>query len=325
MPLQPRQNSAISMDKNHHRDISSLHVRQIDWLLLYYRIRTCMSEQTVLITGCSSGVGYASALSFVEAGWEVYATARDKADIQSLDERGCHTATLDITNQNHIEEIQAQIGDEQERLDCIVNNTGFGQFGPVEDFSPEQFHRQFAVNVFGPHRLIREMLPMMREAGTGRIINISSVAGAVAFPGGGVYAGSKAALEAMSDALRGEVEPYGIDVIIIQPGPVKTNPETQTSHNSATGDATESLSKTEQSGAYSTLYAILTDTRLIGGDGLGAVDAEEVASDVFQAASEPDPRPRYQSGRLASIGVFAQYLPAQWRDSLYRVLYERSD
>jgi short-subunit dehydrogenase len=103
-----------------------------------------------------------------------------------------------------------------------VNNAGFGQFGAIEDIPTSQVHRQFDINLYGPHRLIRAVLPKMRENEAGTIINISSVAGQVSFPTGGVYAGLKAALEAMSDALRSEVAPYDIDVVIIEPGPVET-------------------------------------------------------------------------------------------------------
>ena len=181
-----------------------------------------MQPKTVLITGCSSGIGRATALAFAEEGWTVYATARDPADIESLADAGCETAELDVTESDDIDRVVDRIIDEHGVISCLVNNAGYGQFGPVEDVPMDKVEQQYEVNVYGPHRLIRTVLPHMRREAEGTIINISSVAGRVAFPGGGVYCGSKFAIEGMSDALRAEVEPFGIDVVVIEPGPVKT-------------------------------------------------------------------------------------------------------
>jgi len=181
-----------------------------------------VQPKTVLITGCSSGIGRATALAFAEEGWTVYATARDPDDIEPLADAGCKTAALDVTDPTDIDRVVNRILDEDGVLSCLVNNAGYGQFGPVEDVPTEKIEQQYAVNVYGPHRLIKAVLPHMRREEDGTIINISSVAGRVAFPGGGVYCGSKFAIEGMSDALRAEVEPFDIDVVVIEPGPVKT-------------------------------------------------------------------------------------------------------
>lgn len=281
-------------------------------------------QQTVLITGCSSGIGRAAAHMFLEADWRVYATARNPADIETLGERGCQIATLDVTDDDDIDRVVDRIEDESGSVSCLVNNAGFGQFGAIEDIPTSQVHRQFDVNLYGPHRLIRAVLPKMRENEAGTIINISSVAGQVSFPTGGVYAGSKAALEAMSDALRNEVAPYDIDVVIIEPGPVETafpdraarEFQDETKENSRADDTQQ----IERSGAYESLYELLTDTKLVGGGGFGAVSAERVAEDILDAASSTSPQPRYQTGATARVGVLARFVPSTWRDTLYQKL-----
>ncbi|MFC6772219.1 SDR family oxidoreductase, partial [Halorubrum pallidum] len=180
-------------------------------------------QKTVLITGCSSGIGRAAAHAFSDEGWTVYATARNPADIETLGEAGCEIATLDVTDQSDVDRVVDRVLDEAGAIDAVVNNAGYGQFGPIEDVSTQKVHEQFDVNVYGPHRLIRAVLPSMRRERDGTILNVSSVAGRVSFPGGGVYSGSKFAIEAMSDALRNEVGEYGIDVVVVEPGPVRTN------------------------------------------------------------------------------------------------------
>ncbi len=179
--------------------------------------REHVQPKTVLITGCSSGIGRATALAFADEGWTVYATARDPADIETLEDAGCRTDRLDVTEQDDIDRVVDRILDEEGVISCLVNNAGFGQFGPLEDVPVEQVEKQYDVNVYGPHRLIRAVLPHMRREEEGTIINVSSVAGRVAFPGGSTYCGSKFALEAMSDALRAEVDQFGIDVVVIEP------------------------------------------------------------------------------------------------------------
>jgi Short-chain dehydrogenases of various substrate specificities len=261
---------------------------------------------------------------FLEADWRVYATARNPADIETLGERGCQIATLDVTDGDDIDRVVDRIEDESGSVSCLVNNAGFGQFGAIEDIPTAQVHRQFDVNLYGPHRLIRAVLPKMRENEAGTIINISSVAGQVSFPTGGVYAGSKAALEAMSDALRNEVAPYDIDVVIIEPGPVETafpdraarEFQDETKENSIADDTQQ----IERSGAYESLYELLTDTKLVGGGGFGAVSAERVAEDILDAASSTSPQPRYQTGATARVGVLARFVPSTWRDTLYQKL-----
>ncbi|WP_277554278.1 SDR family oxidoreductase [Halobaculum limi] len=266
--------------------------------------------RTVLITGCSSGIGRASAEAFLDEEWTVYATARNPADIETLGEReNCRIATLDVTDQEDVERVVDRILDEEGRIDALVNNAGYAQMGPVEEVPTDAVRDQFAVNVYGPHRLIREVLPAMRRREDGAIVNVSSAAGRVAFPGGGAYCGSKYALEAMSDALRNEVRQYGISVSLIEPGPVDTQFDDR---------ASSELDGLDHTGAYDSFYGLFEDYEAVGsGDGLVSVSPERVAEDVVDAASSTKPPARYPVGPLAKVAEVGRLVPARFADSLW--------
>ncbi|WP_323192003.1 SDR family oxidoreductase [Halostella sp. PRR32] len=268
-------------------------------------------EETVLITGCSSGIGRATAKIFLDEGWRVYATSRDITDVTDLAEAGCQTAALDVTDDDQIAAVVEEIIDDWGRIDCLVNNAGYAQMGPVEDVSVEDVHSQFDVNVYGPHRLARQVLPHMREQGDGTIVNLSSLAGRVSYPGNGVYCGSKFALEAMSDALRAEVSSFDVDVVLVEPGPVETN------FSKRVEDEVDTLERTS---AYDSLYRILDDTEAIGGGGPAAVPPRRVAEVILNAASSTEPAARYPVGPFANFFAYAGVLPAKWRDAAYRLV-----
>jgi Short-chain dehydrogenases of various substrate specificities len=270
-----------------------------------------VQPKTALITGCSSGIGRVTALAFADENWTVYATARDPEDIESLADAGCETAQLDVTEPDDIDRVVDRILDEHGVISCLVNNAGYGQFGPVEDVPMAQVEQQYEVNVYGPHRLIKSVLPHMRREEDGTIINVSSVAGRVAFPGGGVYCGSKFAIEAMSDALRAEVEPFDIDVAVIEPGPVKTG---------FTERAEDEVDAIDRSDAYEAFYSTFEDTQAIGGDGPGSVEPERVAEDIVDAASSTKPPARIPVGKVAAASVLARFVPDSARDSLWSLL-----
>lgn len=282
-------------------------------------------QKTVLITGCSSGIGRAAAHAFNDEGWTVYATARNPADIETLGEAGCELATLDVTDQSDVDRVVDRVLDEEGAIDALVNNAGYGQFGPIEDVSTAEVHEQFDVNVYGPHRLVKAVLPAMRRERDGTIVNVSSVAGRVSFPGGGVYSGSKFALEAMSDALRNEVSEFGIDVVVVEPGPVKTNfsrraqSEAGVEPDGGEDDASDE-DTSDRSGAYEEFYAMFEDAQLIGGDGPGAVEPELVAGAIYDAASATRPPARIQSGTAARVGVLARFLPDAVFDRGYELV-----
>ncbi|RAW44760.1 oxidoreductase [Halorubrum sp. 48-1-W] len=273
-------------------------------------------QKTVLITGCSSGIGRATAHAFNDEGWTVYATARNPADIETLGEAGCELATLDVTDGGDVDRVVDRVLDEEGAIDALVNNAGYGQFGPIEEVTTGTVHEQFDVNVYGPHRLIRAVLPAMRRERDGTIVNVSSVAGRVSFPGGGVYAGSKFALEAMSDALRNEVREFGVDVVVVEPGPVRTSFSDRVARE-ADPEASDGI---ERSGAYEDFYALFEDAKLVGGDGPGAVEPELVAAAVFDAASATRPPARVQPGTPARVGVLARFLPDAIRDKGFELV-----
>ncbi|EFW92621.1 oxidoreductase [Haladaptatus paucihalophilus DX253] len=272
-------------------------------------------DETVLITGCSSGIGRETALSFLADGWEVYATARNPADIQTLGEKGCHISTLDVTEADDVERVIDEIIDEHGHLDCLVNNAGYAQPGPVEDVPIEQVHAQFDVNVYGPLRLARAALSHMRERGKGTIINVSSAVGRVAVPGMGIYSGSKFALEGISDSLRGEVDEYDVDVVLVEPGPVDTEFYDR---------ASDEIEGVERSGGYDRFYEMYGDRQAVDGGMPGAVHPKEVADTILDAANVQHPDARYPVGTVAQLTDYARILPASWLDKLYGTVSELS-
>ena len=267
-----------------------------------------MSNRTVLITGCSSGIGRATAYAFLDEEWRVYATARNPADIEQLGDAGCDIATLDVTDSEDVERVVGRLIEEEGRIDALVNNAGYGQHGPLEDLREDLFLKQFDVNVFGPHRLVREVLPHMREREDGTIVNVSSVAGRLAAPGMGAYSASKHAVEGYSDSLRVEVEPFGVDVSVVQPGPVATEFRERVDNE---------LGRLDRTDDYADIYEFQEDASLFGADSPIAVHPDEVAEAVVEAAVTPDPEPRYVVGRAAQLMIYASYLPDRLRDRVF--------
>ena len=172
-------------------------------------------SRAVLVTGCSSGIGRATAERLAAAGFTVYASARRLDAVEGL--AGCRPLQLDVTDEASMRAAVAQIEQDEGAVGVLVNNAGYSQSGAVEGVPPAEAHRQLETNVFGPMRLTQLVLPGMREQRWGRIVNVSSMGGELTFPGGGWYHASKHALEALSDALRFELAGFGIDVVVIQP------------------------------------------------------------------------------------------------------------
>jgi NAD(P)-dependent dehydrogenase (short-subunit alcohol dehydrogenase family) len=174
----------------------------------------------VLITGCSSGIGRATALLLAGRGWRVYATARRVEAIADLEAAGCRFLPLDVTDETSMAAAVREVESEHGAVGALVNNAGYSQHGALETLTMERVRAQFDTNVFGPLRLAQLVLPGMRARGWGRIVNVSSMGGRLVLPGEGAYHGSKWALEALSDALRFEVAGFGVEVIVVEPGPV---------------------------------------------------------------------------------------------------------
>src|SRR6266511_2515234 len=181
------------------------------------------SERVILITGCSSGIGRATAIEAAARGHRVFATARIPETLRDLESRGrIRALALDVTDAASIRDAVASVLAEAGHVDALVNNAGYGQYGAAEDVTAEEWRRQFDVNLFGAIEAARAVLPAMREKRRGTIVNVSSVAGKIAIPFAAPYCASKHALEAFSDALRVEVAPFGIRVAVIEAGPIET-------------------------------------------------------------------------------------------------------
>jgi NADP-dependent 3-hydroxy acid dehydrogenase YdfG len=180
-------------------------------------------SKAVLITGCSSGIGHATAARLADGGWKVYASARRPETLSDLKERGCETLALDVTDETSMRAAVDAVTEAEGAVGVLINNAGYSQSGAVEAVPIDQARRQFETNVFGLLRMCQLVLPGMRAQRWGKVVNISSMGGRLTFPGGGLYHASKYAVEALSDALRFEVRGFGVDVILIEPGLIITN------------------------------------------------------------------------------------------------------
>jgi NAD(P)-dependent dehydrogenase (short-subunit alcohol dehydrogenase family) len=179
-------------------------------------------SKAILITGCSTGIGHATALRLAKAGHTVYATARRVESLADLRAAGARTLALDVTDEASMSAAVQQVVDEQGAVGVLINNAGYSQSGAMESLSMDDLRRQFETNVFGLVRMCQLVLPGMRRQHWGRIVNISSMGANFTFPGGGAYHASKYAVEAISDAMRFEVKGFGVDVVVIQPGLIRT-------------------------------------------------------------------------------------------------------
>lgn len=254
-------------------------------------------SRSVLITGCSTGIGRATAERLIRNGWKVTATARRVEAIKDLADAGARILPLDVTDEASMAAAVAGVEKEDGAVGVLINNAGYGLQGPFEEFAMDEVRRQFETNVFGLVRMCQLVLPGMRRQGWGRIVNVSSIGGKLVFPGGSFYHGTKHAVEAISDALRFEVRPFGVRVIIVEPGTVLTPfGDTALGSLAGAGDAgpyaafKEGLAGTVK-GAYEGALARL------------AISAESVAAKIEKALSARRPRSRYPVGAVARSGI----------------------
>jgi NAD(P)-dependent dehydrogenase (short-subunit alcohol dehydrogenase family) len=242
----------------------------------------------VLITGCSTGIGRATAERLAEDGWNVHATARRPEAIEDLAKRGCKIQALDVTD----ERSTASAVEEAEKdgpIGALVNNAGYSQSGAVETIPMESVRRQFETNVFGLMRMCQLVLPGMRGAGSGRIVNLSSMGGKLTFPGGGVYHATKHAVEALSDALRFEVKGFGIDVVVIEPGLIITE-----FGSTAAGSMSDQLGQSGPYAEFNAGVAKLTAEAYEGPMAKFGGGPEKVAAKIARALSARRPSTRYK-------------------------------
>jgi NADP-dependent 3-hydroxy acid dehydrogenase YdfG len=243
----------------------------------------------ILISGCSSGIGAATAAALARTGHTVYATARRVETLADLEALGCYPLALDVTSEASMAEAVQTVEAAHGRVGALINNAGFGEYGPIEESDLERVRAMFETNVFGLARLSQLVLPGMRRARSGRIINIGSMGGRITFPVGGFYHATKYAVEAISDALRVEVKPFGIEVILVEPGLIRTNFENRVNEGLEIGAATR-----ETDTAYGSLLAA-SDKNTTGGyaNNFMATGPEAVAAVVLRAVDTARPRARY--------------------------------
>ncbi len=246
------------------------------------------ASKAVLITGCSSGIGRATAQRLARSGWNVYASARRIESISDLATEGCKLLPLDVTDEDSMRTAVEKVKEDTGAVGVLINNAGYSQSGAVEDVAMEQVRRQFETNVFGLVRMIQLVLPGMRAQGWGKVVNLSSMGGRLTLPGGGFYHASKHAVEAISDALRFEVRRFGVDVIVVEPGVIKTG----------FGDAAvTSMGAASPEGAYGDFNAGVARAT-IGAYESGPMatlggEPDAVARTIEKAISARRPRTRY--------------------------------
>jgi NAD(P)-dependent dehydrogenase (short-subunit alcohol dehydrogenase family) len=247
----------------------------------------------VLITGCSTGIGRATAERLARAGMTVYATARRLDSIEDLKAAGCRTLALDVNDEASMRAAVDEVERAEGAVGALVNNAGYSQNGAVETVDLDDVRRQFETNVFGLLRMSQLVLPGMRRAGHGRIVNVSSMGGKLTFPGGGIYHATKHAVEALSDAMRFEVRGFGIDVVVIEPGLIKT---------AFVETSVESVPQDDGPyGEFNTAVAAVTAGAYDGPLGRLGGGPEAVAKTIERALKANRPRSRYKVTASARI------------------------
>ena len=264
--------------------------KTITWL---YQKRSM--EKVAVVTGSSSGIGFETSLALAREGYFTYATMRDvkKADkIQKIaDEESLSLKVieLDVDNEESAENAINTIIQEKGRVDVLVNNAGWGIWGTGEDVSVEEFKEQFETNFFSVVRMIQKVAPTMRNQGSGNIVNISSVAGRIGLPASTAYVSSKFAVEGLSESLRYELGQFGVNVIIIEPGVIKTN----------FFDSMKTAKKADEGGAYREItIKVITGVKMMAEMG---TSPKEVAQVIIKSLKEEKPLPRYIVGNDAAM------------------------
>ncbi len=240
----------------------------------------------ILLTGCSTGIGRATAELLARRGHTVYATARKPETLAELVDHGARALALDVTDEASMQAAVDAIVAEHGAVGTLVNNAGYGEYGTIEETSIDAVRRMFETNVFGLARLTQLVLPSMRGAGRGRVVNISSMGGRMTFPLGGYYHASKYAVEAISDALRNEVRGFGIDVVVVEPGITRSNFEETISGSDALAAQPDS--------PYAAMVASISEAnRDAYSNRMISASSESVAEAIVKAVESDRPRARY--------------------------------
>ncbi len=267
-------------------------------------------KKVVIVTGASSGIGKETVLRFLKEGYEVYAGARRLDAMRDIQQQGAYVYALDVTKGESIDAFVAKVVEQSGRIDVLVNNAGYGLYGSVEEMPLAMARDQIEVNVFGLAHMIQATLPIMRKQGSGRIINISSIGGKVWTLLGAWYHASKFAVEGFSDSLRNEVRPFGIDVVVIEPGAIKTE---------WSGIAAENVKKISGHGPYHAQAEATAN--LFTGEGANmSASPNVIANAIWHAAATRHPKARYSAPFAAGIIIGLRRLLS---DSLFDSLWGR--
>ena len=272
-------------------------------------------EKVALVTGSSSGIGYETSLSLAREGYFTYATMRDVKKEETIKKIAAEenlplkVIELDVDNEDSVQNAVKTIINEKQRIDVLVNNAGWGIWGTAEDVSIEEFRAQFETNFFSVVRMIQKVAPIMRKQGTGDIVNISSIAGRIGFPVSTAYISSKFAIEGLSESLRYELGPFGVDVIIIEPGVIKTN----------FFDSMKTAKKADDT------YKEITEKVISGVKMMAEMGTppKEVANVIIKSLKEEKPLPRYVVGNDAAMFLEAKKMKTdiEFENYLKKELY----
>lgn len=270
-------------------------------------------QQVVLVTGASSGIGEAAVRALLRAGYTVYAAARRIERMEALAHDGARLLALDVTDDASLTDGVRKVLAEAGRIDVLVNNAGYGSYGSLEEVPLEEGRRQFEVNVFGLARLTQLVLPGMRQRRSGTIVNVSSMGGQFYEPLGAWYHATKFAVEGLSDSLRIELRPFGVRVVVIQPGSIRTE---------WGGIARDALLATSGGGPYAKgARRVAGILKLADRRGMGS-SPEVVADAIVEAVQSPRPAPRYRVGTGAKpLLALRKVLPDRAFDLLVRAIY----
>ena len=273
------------------------------------------NNKVILLTGASSGIGYDTAVALAQQGHKVYAAARRVDRMEPLCQYGIVPLKMDVTDEASMQKGVKALLDAEGRIDVLINNAGYGYFGAVENVPMDDARNQLEVNVFGLARLCQLVLPTMRAQHSGRIINIASVAGRSVFYYGGWYHVSKYAVESLSDAMRMELKPFGIDVVIIEPGAIKTNWGIIAADHLIESSKGTAYEQTGTMMANNLRNMYLSNT---------ISDPAVVRKAIVRAVNARRPCTRYRIGRMANAIVFFHWLlPTRWWDAFLRLMGKR--
>ena len=255
-------------------------------------------EKIAIVTGSSSGIGFETVLALAREGYYTYATMRDTKkgnhikEIAKKENLKLEVIELDVDKDETVQAAINKIMNEKNRIDVLVNNAGYGLFGCLEDLSMDDLKAQFETNFFGVVRTLQAVIPIMRKQKSGIIVNVSSVAGRIGFPVSPAYISSKFALEGLSESMRYELSPFGINTIIIEPGVIKTN----------------FMSSTKKSMKPDSVYKEITDKVIMGISMMAEMGTppQEVAKTIIKAIKSENPLPRYTVGNDAAMFLEAK-------------------